>query len=170
MRVRVTRQNKGSYASIATGVAGLSAKFWERAAAVVEGGILDNILTQKKASGGALKKNKPATLARKLMEGKPPLALVDALHRFIQGKRKSWTIVKWLPRPGATGSDTRTAFRGIVVGPATAELRKLIQYVGQKGYVGYIGISKTTASALKALLRLELREKFRKSRGLVTPR
>lgn len=153
MKVGIRRTRRGNYAALAANVSNLPRSFWDRTGAIVAAGIVDNILAQKQASGEALKKNAPSTRDRKAREGKPQLSLVDALHRFIKGSGASWKVLRYLPRG-----------RGIIVGPATLELSRIIRYVGEKGYVGYVGISAKTAAALKALLRGELRAMFRRAR------
>ncbi len=154
MKLAVTRTRRGDYTKLAVGLSHLPRPFWNRVGQVAAGSILDNITRQKQASGAALKRNKPATLERKLKEGKPPLALVDALHRFVRGGGASWKILEYLPDG-----------RGIVVGPATDELTRLVKYLAQKGYRGYIGINAKARAALAVLLRNEIRAMFRRAAG-----
>lgn len=148
MNIRLVRQQKLVLPSLA--VDGLGRLFWEDVAKVAQGSILDNILSQRQASGEQLKRNKTSTIARKLKAGRKPRSLIDVMHRFIQGAGKSWKVIRLLPNG-----------KGIEIGPATDELKRLMGLVQEKGYVGWIGLNTKAASAIKVLLREEVRRLFR---------
>lgn len=131
---------------------GLSDRFWEEVGKIVEGSILDNLRSQTAADGGPIKKNADSTRAQKLRKGTGLRSLIDEQHRFVQGSGGSWKVTK-----------KRSDGLGITVGPSTAELKKLVQYVARLGYTGYLGVSKEGVSAIKAALRNEIRRQFRKA-------
>lgn len=122
-------------------------EFWDKAAQVAIGSIIENILTQRQADGTRIKANAPATRARKRKQGKRLLSLIDEQHRFVRTGRASWTLKRYLPQ-GA----------GIVIGPATEELRQLVWWVWQAGYRGYIGLSKKGRAAIRALIRKSIQD------------
>lgn len=80
--------------------------------------------------GEAQKKNAPSTMRRKELAGRPQVSLVDKLRRFIT--RGNW------------GIETDLANKTVRVYIGPAEYRKIAQYVQEKGYRGWIGV---TASA-----------------------
>jgi hypothetical protein len=121
--------------------------FWEQVAVVVSGSILDNIVKQRQADGQPLKKNAPTTLLRKLAHGRGSRSLVDKEHRFVQGSGMSWRATYFYANNA-----------GVRIGPATTQLRDLVRFLAEKGYSGYIGVSQSCRSALKALLKQQLKE------------
>ena len=120
---------------------------------VIEGNIIDNIARQVQASGAALKRNKPFTQRRKRAAGWTwrgrVLSLVAQMHRFVMPGGLSWKTI--LP-----GKST------VIVRPATAELATLSRYVQQKGYTGWLGISKAGRAALDLAMQDWIKAKFLK--------
>lgn len=142
--------------SVAAGIPEIkwTKKFWDKTARVVEGSTLENIASQKTRKGGHLKKNATSTRLRKADAGRRQMSLVDEEHRFVKGKRQSWKILKYLPKG-----------KGIVVGGATAELRKLVGYVTKLGYVGWLGLAPDGVAAVRALMRKEVKDMFRRAKN-----
>jgi hypothetical protein len=128
---------------------GLDKLFWTDVEAVGIKSITDNILQQKQADGSQLKRNQPSTLERKRAAGRGGRSLIDRLHRFIRGGRGSWV-----------GKRTR---RGMSIGPATGELKKLSREVQKRGYVGWLGFNKEAVTGVRAALRAAVRRIFRKA-------
>lgn len=122
-------------------------EFWTTVATVARSNVRENILNQKQADGGELKRNATSTMLKKLGQGKALLSLVDEPeskggHRFVRSGDGSWKLSRFLPDG-----------RGVVVGPATEELRSLMKYLYDKGYWGYFGLSASGVSAIRALIR-----------------
>lgn len=141
--MRVERKTTGKLALARLG--NMPKEFWKQVADTVEAGILDNIVKQKQADGSMIKTNARSTLMHKIALRRGTRSLVDEKHRFVKGRGRSWKAIRYL----ANGA-------GVVVGPATQELRELSRYVQQKGYTGWMGISATTRAALKELWRLAM--------------
>ena len=118
---------------------------------VAEGSILDNIKKQRQADGSPLKENAPSTQERKRRLRRPLLSLVDELHRFVQGNRGSW---HWYP----TKKGEQTL---VVITPATAELRRLVRYVQDKGYTGWFAVSKKGEAGIRKIFRDWIKGEFR---------
>lgn len=129
-----------------------SDKFWLEVAKVAEASTLESIRNQKQRDGSKLKVNAKSTRDRKRRKGRPLLSLVDEKHRFTKGGQNSWDIIKFLP--GNTG---------IVIAGATVELRKLVEYVTEKGYIGWLGLHTAGVRAVRALMRREVKRQFRKA-------
>ena len=121
---------------------------------IAEGNILDNIRTQRQASGAALKTNAPSTLERKRRLGRPQLSLIDRLKRFIQGNRKSW-------RYRTVRANVEQPF--IEIRPATAELRRLVRFVQEKGYTGWFALSDRGRGAIAELIGKWIRKELQKA-------
>lgn len=126
--------------------------FWSNVAKIIEGSILDNLRKQQQADGSALKKNARTTLLRKQALGRRLLSLVDKEHRFVKGNAASWKPLKFL------------GGKGVEVGPATGELKRLSIFVQKKGYTGWMGLNKEALSALKALARKEIKRILKKKK------
>jgi hypothetical protein len=146
----------------------LSKEFWTEVGGLVAAGIVTNVIMQRKGEqssnraivvsrGGRLKMNKKSTRDRKAAEGKPLMSLVDEEHRFVRSGGSSFKVVRYLRSGRIMG-----AVVGVVVGPATRELRELIGHVAQRGYVGYIGLHSSVKKAIGVALRLELKRYLRK--------
>jgi uncharacterized FlaG/YvyC family protein len=121
---------------------------------IAEGNILDNIKTQKRADHGSIKANAPSTLERKRRLGRGTRSLVDELHRFVQGNRKSW---RW--------TASKKAEKAVVtIVPATAQLRRLVRFVQEKGYVGWFALSDDGREAIRQVIRKWIRREFDKAR------
>lgn len=133
----------------------LDEKAYDQIGKVAEASILDNIRRQQQADGSALKINAPSTRERKRRAGRPVLSLVDRLHRFVKGNQRSWKVRK---------TTKRGRVNGIEVVPATSELKKLVRYVQEKGYVGWFGINKDAVAAIKEAVRESIRRQFKKAR------
>jgi len=131
-------------------LSGFSPEFWEKVGDVVSGSILDNIIRQQQADGTPIKENAPSTKAAKQKQGRGVRSLIHLKDRFVQGAKGSWKILQFIPNG-----------RGILVGPATAELRKLVRWVHQLGYVGWLGVNVEGIAAIRTLLREEIRMLFR---------
>jgi hypothetical protein len=122
---------------------------------IAEGSILDNILSQKQASGGALKRNAPGTRKRKQKQGNrlPGHSLIDRQHRFIKGRRQSY-------QHSIRGRGSNAT---IVIYPATQELRTLNRYVQRKGYTGWFGVSKEAFGLIRFVVRKWVNREVKKA-------
>lgn len=141
MQVKLRRKKKAEIPTIK-----LPMKTKKLVASAVEGGIIDNIISQKQADGSPLKRNQKKTRDRKAKAGRPGLSLVDKMRRFVKGRKQSW--------------DFKTTTKGVIIKAATSELRNLMRYVQENGYVGWFGISEKARAAIKAAVRKEIREAF----------
>ena len=126
----------------------LGKQFWQDSGEAIEAGILDNIAKQKTADGGALKRNAPKTIERKLLLGRGIRSLVDEKHRFVQGAQGSYKI-KLIG--GMFGKAT-----GVSV-IARDWPRRIGGYLEDKGYTGWFGISQKALALIRRLLRLEVK-------------
>ena len=126
----------------------LDKPFWRRVGLIVEASLLDNIRKQQQADGKKLKTNAAATRESKRRRRLPLLSLVDAKHRFVKGRGASWRITEFLAN-------------GIIVGPATSQLKKLNRRVQNAGYTGWMGLGASGKAALRAMLRKHIRKELR---------
>jgi hypothetical protein len=132
----------------------MSRQFWKDVGDHIEGGILDNIATQRQANGRALKRNAPKTLERKLRLGRGARSLVDEKHRFVQGSGGSY-------KSKIIGSALGKA-RGVVVS-ASGFIREIGGYLEARGYVGWFGINKKALAAIKQSLTKEVARLVKKA-------
>lgn len=112
---------------------------------VVEGSILDNVKSQTTADGGAIKRNAPSTRERKRKLGLPQLSLIFKNRRFGKGKQQTFSI---------TATATRVAVR------PHAEHMRLVGWLHEMGYTGWIGISAKGSAAIRLLLRQWIVRRF----------
>lgn len=134
----------------------LPRKLMEDIGHAIELGILDNIIHQRQADGSGLKRNPPLYADAKRRQGwtfgGSVLSLVAGFKRFIKTSGASWKAT------------VLSSGRAVRVAPATKELADLSISVQQKGYTGWLGVSKKTMLAIKALCREWLRSEFSKMR------
>ena len=130
----------------------VDAALLEKLGQVGEGSILKNIKSQTQASGAPLKRNAPSTRKRKLKKGRPPLSLVDAFHRFIRGRGRSWALQ--VDYHGQQG----------VLRPATAELAQLVRWVQAMGYTGWFAVSPKAKKLMSAVTQKWIKAQFSKAR------
>lgn len=116
---------------------------------VIEGGIIDNIMSQKTVSGARIKVNTPTTRELKRKLGLPVLSLIFKNHSFIKGGQGSWK------------SKVNERKQSVSVEPANAQLKTVSEALQARGYVGWFGISAKTMSAIRARLRQYLKERFK---------
>jgi hypothetical protein len=121
-------------------IRGMPKAYWDEVASIVAIGIVDNIVKQKQANGSKLKPNPDGYKEKKRAMGRGTRSLVDEKHRFVQGGDGSWKVTQW-----------HAANTGITIGPATTELEGLVRYNWDRGYKGYIGVSRETKLAILAL-------------------
>ena len=124
-------------------------------AKAAEGSIIDNIITQKQATGVPIKRNEPSTVERKRkmgwLVGGRAMALIAQMHRFVKGHGLSWR------------SSIDTAKQMIIIRPANAELARLSYFVQLKGYVGWFAIGNKGREAIRAVLRQWIGRQFKKT-------
>jgi hypothetical protein len=122
----------------------LGKKFFDGIGAIVAANIIDNIESGRRADGGAIKSNRPSTVARKSRQGTTPnTPLIDTERRFVRRGKSSWS---WSPRKDSV------TIRPTSVG-MSAPLDDLVDDVQRRGYVGWFGISSRGRRAITALLR-----------------
>jgi len=128
-------------------------KQWKGLGDVVGEGVADNIRRSKQADGSPIQENKPGTILQKRNKGSTFRGrirpLIDEKHRAIQSKERSWRTL----------ASTRNAK---IIGTTLWLLDKMIEWQ-QRGYTGWMGISKVTRRVLRAELKLIIRQLIRKA-------
>lgn len=128
----------------------LDKKAFEDIGGVVCGDIVNRIQRGRQADGGAIKRNKPGTLARKAKLGQGARSLIADKLRFI--------------RPGQGGSFRYWAHADrVIVEPGSQELKDLVRYVQQKGYTGWFGVSKTAFGTIRRIIVETIKRIVRKA-------
>jgi hypothetical protein len=129
----------------------LTRPFWQKVGEIVAASTRRNILQQQQADGSRLKRNAPSTQTRKQEAGRPLLSLIDVGRRLVTKGAYIITPIS----------------HGVEIEPAA---RNIARWVQQKGYIGWLGVSRKAARALTQLVDQEIKRQIARASKKTTKR